>query len=146
VITWTPTEAQGPSTNVFTTVVTDDALAPLSATNTFVVVVSEINSPPTLPAQIDTTIPELTTLVVTNTAADPDLPANLLSYALQSGPANAVISADGVITWTPTEAQGPSTNVFTTVVTDDGSPPLSATNTFVVVVSEINSPPTLPAR
>src|SRR5207244_13022722 len=39
----------------------------------------------------------------------------------------------------------PSTNTFTTVVTDNGSPPLSATNTFNVVVNELNSAPVLPA-
>jgi parallel beta-helix repeat protein len=146
IISWTPTEEQGPSTNVFTTVVTDDGYLPLSATNSFVVIVTEANSAPTLPGQVDLTVPELTTLVVTNTAGDPDLPANRLSYVLQSGPDNAVLSAEGVITWTPTEAQGPSTNVFTTVATDDGSPPLSVTNTFVVIVTEANSAPTLPAQ
>ena len=146
VISWTPTEADGPSTNVFTTVVTDDGLVPQSATNTFVVIVTEANSAPTLPVPIDATIAELTTLVVTNAAADSDLPANLLSYALQSGPEDAVISAEGVITWTPTEADGPSTNVFTTVATDAGSPPLSVTNTFVVIVTEANTAPTLPAQ
>ncbi len=31
--------------------------------------------------------------------------------------------------------QSPSTNVITTVVTDDGIPPLSATNAFTIVVS-----------
>src|SRR5262249_60856839 len=66
------------------------------------------------------------------------------SYALQSGPINAVVSPDGVITWTPTEEQGPGTFLFTTVVTDDGSPPLSATNSFVVTVTEANSAPTSP--
>src|SRR5205814_1743546 len=103
-------------------------------TNTFVVYVIEANSAPTLPGQIDFTIPELTTLVVTNTAADPDVPANRLSYALQSGPGNAMISVDGVITWRPADSQVPSTSVFTTVVTDNGVPPLSATNSFTVFV------------
>src|SRR5207247_2756135 len=39
------------------------------------------------------------------------------------------------ITWTPTSAQDRSTNLFTTRVVDDGSPPLSATNTFTVFVN-----------
>src|SRR5205807_1390655 len=121
------------------------------ATNSFLVFVTEVNSAPTLPAQTNYTIAELTTLTVTNTGADSDLPANTLSYTLSVtsdfGPVtNATISTNGVITWTPTEAQGPSTNLFTTVVTDNGSPPLSATNTFMVVVNEINSPPVLPVQ
>jgi VCBS repeat-containing protein len=146
VITWTPTEAQGPSTNTFTTVVTDNGSPPLSSTNSFLVFVTEVNSAPVLPAAANYTIGELTTLTVTNTATDADIPANTLSYTLSvssaAGPVNnANISANGIITWTPTEAQGPSTNTFTTVVTDDGSPNLSATNTFTVVVTEVNSAP-----
>jgi hypothetical protein len=145
VITWTPTEAQGPSTNVFTTRVTDSGNPPLSATNSFSVVVTEVNSAPTLPPQSNRTIPELTTLTVMNTAADSDIPANTLTYSLIAPP-GAVISSSGVITWTPTEAQGPSTNLFTTIVTDNGSPALSATNAFTVVVTEVNTAPVLPAQ
>lgn len=36
---------------------------------------------------------------------------------------------------TPTVARSPSTNFITTVVTDDGAPPLSTTNRFTVVGS-----------
>src|SRR6185436_16431894 len=115
---------------------------PLSATNSFTVIVTEVNSAPVLPIQPNFTIAELTTLLVTNTATDPDLPANNLSYLLL-GPTNASISVNGVISWTPTEAEGPSTNTFTTIVTDDGVPALSATNSFTVVVSEVNSAPVL---
>src|SRR6266498_2834323 len=61
------------------------------------------------------------------------------------GPTNATISASGIITWTPTEAQGPSSGVvFTTKVTDNGTPALSASNSFTVTVNEVNSAPTLP--
>jgi hypothetical protein len=42
-----------------------------------------------------------------------------------------------VIRWTPTEAQGPGTYTLTTVVTDNGTPPLSATNRFTVTVNAI---------
>ncbi len=60
-----------------------------------------------------------------------------LTYQLINPPAGASISNNGVITWTPTSAQAPSTNVFITVVTDNGQPPLSATNTFTVVVNPV---------
>jgi hypothetical protein len=50
----------------------------------------------------------------------------------------------GIITWTPTEAQGPSTNTFTSIVTDNGSPSLSATNTFTVVVQHTPTGPSNP--
>src|SRR4029077_5904597 len=97
IITWTPSESQGPSTNVFTTVVSDNGQPPLSATNIFTVVVNEVNLPPELPNQPDVTIAPLTPLVVTNTATDPDIPVNTLTYALLVGPTNAVIDANGVI-------------------------------------------------
>jgi len=135
VISWTPTEAQGPSTNTLTTVVTDDGVPPLSATNSFTVVVTEVNSAPVLPVQTNYTIAELTALTVTNTATDSDLPPNNLTYLLV-GPGNASISTNGVITWTPTHSQAPSTNIFTTVVTDNGIPAFSATNSFTVFVPQ----------
>ncbi len=86
---------------------------------------------------------ELSTLTVTNAATDSDLPANGLSYHLEGAPEGAAIDTQGVLTWTPTEAEGPSTNLITVVVTDDGSPVLSATNTFTVIVSEVNTAPVL---
>jgi hypothetical protein len=150
VITWSPTEAQGPSTNIFTTIVTDNGSPNLRATNSFAVVVAELNSAPAfLQTPANQTIDELTTLTITNAATDPDIPANTLFYSLNvsDGVApvtNATISAQGVITWSPTEAQGPSTNIFTTIVTDNGSPNGSVTNAFTVVVREVNSPPVLP--
>src|SRR5262249_27848093 len=107
VITWTPDETQGPGTNIITTVATDDGDPQLSATNSFTVVVNEVNRPPVLSGQTNVTINELTTLVVTNAATDPDIPANTLTYALLAAPTNAVINTNtGVITWTPNEAQG----------------------------------------
>ncbi|MDW7980132.1 MAG: putative Ig domain-containing protein [Verrucomicrobiales bacterium] len=147
-ITWTPTEAQGPSTNLFVVSVTDTnpwALVDnqLSTTNSFTVIVNEVNSAPVLPAQTNRTINELTLMSVTNTATDADIPANALTYQLINPPAGATISTNGVITWTPTEAQGPGVYTITTVVTDNGTPPLSATNSFTVTVNEINSPPAL---
>ncbi len=145
VITWSPTEAQGPATNLFSTVVTDNGNPPLSVTNTFTVVVTEVNSAPVLVAIPDQQVAELTTLTVTNAANDSDLPAGTLTYALVNAPAGAVIDANGVISWTPTEAQGPATNLFSTVATDSGNPPLSVTNTFTVVVTQVNSAPVLVA-
>jgi hypothetical protein len=151
VISWTPTEAQGPSTNIFKTIVTDDGNPQLSATNTFIVFVNEVNAPPSLPAQPGRTITGLTALVVTNTASDSDVPANTLVYSLTDAPAGTVIDADGVISWTPAVAQVPSTNLFTTVVTDSNpwavnAQHLSETNSFTVVVNAIHNGPELPLR
>src|SRR6185436_8311263 len=143
-----PTESQAPSTNLIRTAVTDDGSPSLSTTNTFTVVVTEVNTPPSLPAQTNRTINELTLLTVTNTATDSDLPANTLTYTLTVTNAagavtNAAISASGVITWTPTEAQGPSVTTFITGVSDGSA---NDTNVFSVTVNEVNAPPTLPGQ
>src|SRR5436189_5054822 len=63
---------------------------------------------------------------------------------LVSSPAGMAIKpATGAISWTPTEAQGPSTNIVSVSVTDNGVPALSVTNTFTVTVNEVNLAPVL---
>ena len=148
VITWTPTEAQGPGPGAytFTTRVDDNGSPNLFTTNTFTVTVNEVNVAPTLPAQTNKTVNELALLTVNNTGSDTDLPANNLTYSLTTAPPGAAISAAGVITWMPTEAQGPGPGAytFTTRVDDNGSPNLFTTNTFTVTVNEVNVAPVLP--
>src|SRR5439155_1665598 len=102
IITWTPTEAQGPSSNTFTTVVTDDGVPPLSATNSFTVVVTKVNSATVLPLPTVLTTTELPSLNVPTTPTRPSSDLNTLTHTLLVGPTNAVISANGIITWTPT--------------------------------------------
>src|SRR5205823_3826162 len=53
---------------------------------------------------------------------------------------------NGIITWTPAPAQGPGTNVITTIVMDDGSPPMGATNSFTVFVIDTNMPPVITSQ
>src|SRR5205823_3511832 len=116
----------------------------LNDTKSFTVVVTELNSPPTLTVPPDQTIPEIGRATCRNTASDPDLPANSLTFSLLSGPPGVHLdSAMGLLTWTPTEAQGPSTNLVAVRVTDNGTPALKDTKSFTVVVTELNSPPTL---
>jgi len=149
VITWPGAIlAQAGSSNIFVTVVSDANpwavnAATLRATNSFVVYVNSIHNGPLLPLQSDVSIPELTPLIITNSAIDADIPQLALTYALVVPPLGASIDTNGIITWLPSEAQGPSTNVITTVVTDNGAPPLSYTNSFLVRVQEINTAPIL---
>lgn len=95
-----------------------------------------VNTAPALPAQADRVILEGTLLRVTNTASDADVPTNTLSYALEDPPAGAAIDNAGVITWTPSIAQGPGLYTLKTIVTDNGVPQLKATNSFTVTVNE----------
>ena len=133
IISWTPTVGQVPSTNLFTTVVTNsdplDTVNPqLTATNTFTVTVNAIHNGPSLPVLPNQTITEPATLTVTNTATDSDIPTLALTYTLRTPtPPGVAISTNGIITWTPTAVQAPSTNTIVTVVTDNGTPNLSAT-------------------
>ncbi|HEX3857718.1 MAG TPA: LamG-like jellyroll fold domain-containing protein [Verrucomicrobiae bacterium] len=143
IITWTPTEAQGPGVYTITTVVSDNGIPPASATNSFTVTVNEVNLPPvfvgTPPNQ---TIPVSSTLIVTNAATDLDIPPNPLTYSFLSAPAGATVDTNGVITWTPT---APGVYTFTNVVTDTNAyalfnQSLSATNSFTVTVFFVTAP------
>ncbi len=139
IITWTPSEAQGPGVYIITTIVTDNGVPPASATNSFSVTVNEVNTAPFWPLNpTNYTLIALSTLVVTNTASDADIPPNPLTYQL-FGPAGAVIDTNGIITWTPLVSQAGGVYTFMTIVTDTNPPAvnatsLSATNVFTVTV------------
>src|SRR5436190_20871565 len=78
-------------------------------------------------------------------AADANEPAQSLRFSLGAGaPARAGINpTNGVFQWTPDESQGPATNQIGVIVTDNGTPPLSAVQSFTIVVREVNRPPVL---
>jgi subtilisin-like proprotein convertase family protein len=144
VITWTPTEAQGPGVYTITTIVTDNGVPPAHATNSFDITVNETNRapfwPPNVPNPTNYTVLALTTLTVTNTAADSDIPVNPLSYSLLNAPPGASIDTNGIFTWTPTLAEAPGIYTITNVVTDTNAfalsnNSLSATNYFTVTVT-----------
>jgi uncharacterized repeat protein (TIGR01451 family) len=144
IITWTPAQNQSPSTNTIITVVTNsdpsDLVHPqLTATNSFMVVVLEVNTAPVLPAILTRTVNEQMLLTVTNTATNSNIHSTILGYGLVDPPAGMSISASGIITWTPAQNQSPSTNTIITVVTNNNPydlvhPRLTATNSFTVIV------------
>ena len=144
VFAWVPDESQGPGISNITIRVTDNGLPPLSATQSFTVFVLESNSPPMLASISNRTLFLGETLTFTNAAIDPDVPANTLSFSMLNAPTNAALDAStGVFAWTPTPAQAPATNIISIVVTDDGSPSLSATQGFTIIVLVSNQPPVL---
>lgn len=106
-----------------------------------------LNSAPSLAAIDNKTVQVGSWLTFIATATDSDLPAQKLTFSLDVGaPAGATITSEGVFSWTPTEAQGPSTYMITVKVTDNGTPALSATRSFTVVVDSANTnqPPANP--
>jgi len=145
---WTPSEQQGPATNRIAIRVTDDGGASPeghSAVTYVDVVVLEVNSPPVLDPIGDRAIPEVASFTLALHATDPDIPAQVLTYQLAAGaPSGCTINpTNGVLSWTPTEAQGPSTNTVTVIVSDNGSPAQTAAETFLIIVNEVNLAPVL---
>lgn len=140
---WTTTEADGPGEFTFSVRVTDDGQPPRTDTENVTITVREVNQPPTLEAVANQRVDELQTLSLTVRAADPDLPAQRLSFALEDGaPSGATLNpVSGEFTWTPTEDQGPGTYPITVRATDDRTPALAAARTFQVVVNEVDNPP-----
>ena len=93
------------------------------------------NHPPVLAAVADQSILAGRTLLITNSASDPDAPPQQLAYSLPGAPAGASIDTNsGVFSWRPTIAQSPSTQTVAVVVSDNGAPVLAATNNFTVTV------------
>jgi hypothetical protein len=133
--TWTPSPSQAPSTNTLSVIVTDSGVPPLWATNSFNVIVYRPNTPPVISPITNQTVVANTPLSFNVSATDTDQPPQTLTFSLGSGaPSGAGITPGGLFTWTPTDAQAPSTNFITVTVTDNGVPPLSDTNTFDVIV------------
>jgi hypothetical protein len=140
IFTWTPTEAQGPSTNSVAIQVSDGTA---TASETIEIVVNEVNTAPVLAAIGNQGVNEDTLLTFTATATDADLPAQTLTFSLGAGaPAGASITSGGVFTWTPTETQGPSTNSVVVQVSDGTT---TVSETIQIIVTEGNSVPVLAA-
>jgi hypothetical protein len=147
VLTWTPGEDQGPGTNTITVRVYDNGSPVLSATNSFVVVVNEVNRAPV--AADDSYSAAITVLTVAAPGvlandSDVDVPANILTAALISGPAHGtlVLSAGGGFSYTPA-AGYVGTDRFTYTVSDGYA---HATGTVHIAVhsSKMLAPTLLP--
>jgi len=123
----------------------DHGTPSMSATQSFTVTVFETNSAPTLGTIANRTVNESALVSFTAVGADPDLPANALTYSLEAGTATgAVINASsGAFSWTPNEAQGPGIYPMQVIVRDNATPSLNATQSFTITVDEVNSAPTL---
>ncbi len=123
-VTWTPTEVQGPSSyNVI--VRATEVGGTQSSTLAFSIVVNETNEAPTLAPIPDRTLTEGTLVSFVNSASDTDLPAQNLRFSLDPGapPEASVDPQSGVFTWPIGGDVGPSTNRITVRVTDDASTP-----------------------
>jgi hypothetical protein len=136
---------QGAGVYSFDVVVTDDGTGLLEDRETITVTVNEVNVAPVLDPVGAQAGDEGTLIGFTATASDADVPVNSLSFTLEDGagsvPAGASITAGGVFTFTPAEAQGPGVYTFDVVVTDNTL--LEDRETITVTVNETNVAPIL---
>ena len=65
----------------------------------------------------------------------------MLTFSLLAAPTNAVLAGNsGVLTWRPLVTQANTTNAFTVMAADNGTPSLSATQSFIVTVNPLTQP------
>jgi alpha-L-arabinofuranosidase len=100
-----------------------------------------INTAPVITPSTNHAVRAGQTLIITNTATDPDVPPQSLTWTLLDGPTNATLgSASGVFNWRPTLAQAPAVADIRFKTEDNGLPALSATQSLLVTVS-VPAPP-----
>ena len=134
-LSWNPTEEQGPSTNRVRVDVHDGVEA---TSQEFNIVVQERNLPPVWTATSTRRVSEGLKLSFQLKATDSDLPAQPLTYRLISGPTGLTVSTNGLLSWNPTEEQGPSTNRVRVDVHDGVE---ATSQEFNIVVQERNLSP-----
>jgi hypothetical protein len=115
VVNWTPSENQGPSTNLVQIRVTDDGSPALSVTNLVEIIVREVNSAPALLGiEPKASLPDVDWNFQLE-AIDPDFPVQTLTYRLVSGPAGLTVTTNGHVLWKPTASQLGKYSVSVTV-------------------------------
>lgn len=143
---WAPSESHGPGVYPVTLRVTDNGNPPLSATGSFTITVTEVNSPPLLTPIPDQRVRAGETLKFTAQASDPDVPTQSLTFSLDEGPAGATIDPrTGQFTWTPALAHPGGLTKVKVTVHDAATPAGSSSQEVRLEVSAAPStiPPTL---
>jgi hypothetical protein len=99
------------------------------------------NTPPVLAAISNQTVNVGQTVSFTASATDTNQPPQTLTFNLVAGPGNATLNTNtGAFSWRPLVSQADTTNAFTLMVADNGSPSLGATQNFTVTVNPLTQP------
>ena len=130
-----PTEEQGPSTNRVWVDVNDGIEG---TSQEFDIVVQEQNLPPVWTPAGTLRVTEGLRLSFQLKGTDSDLPAQGLIYQLVSGPTGLTVTTNGLLSWTPTVQQGPSTNRVRVSVSD---PFTSVTQDVDIIVRDTDPAP-----
>ena len=133
--TWTPTEAQGPTTSSVEVCVYDGDMFGFGGG--FTIQVNEVNMDPTLDPIGNQSVAVGETLTFTSTASDGDLPAQTLTFSLDGAPAGALIDpATGEFSWDTTGVV-PGNFTFDVCVSDGVS---TVCETILVTITEVPDP------
>ena len=141
--TWIPAECQGPALTFITLALFNEQNQPMDLLEVPVIVL-EVDEAPRIGTisdlRIDAGVP--VALDVSRYAYDPDCPAQVLTYSLDTpSPSNAAVDPQtGVLDWIPTAEQAAQTNTLILRVTDDTG--VSATRTVRAGPFDVN--PTAP--
>ena len=144
VLTWTPPDSQPSGSSTITVMVTDNSRPPLTATNSFVITVTNIWAP-VLTVPPNQTIFAGQPLIVTNSATNYIFPTDTFTFELLAGLTDANANLDetdladaGILSWATTKALKAGTYANVIKVTDDVTQ-YTATNSFSIVV--LKTPP-----
>jgi len=141
IFTWTPTENQGPDTYTLDIIVTDGIE---TDSQTITITVNEVNQPPYLYPINDQSVDENSTLTVTFSAYDLDLPSQTLIFSTTDLPDFGTLvdngNGTGSIQFEP-DFEDEGTYEIIVTVTDDNPTPLSDSETFTLTVNHVNQPP-----
>ena len=128
-----------------TFLVFDNGEGSLSDTETIEIVVTDTNRPPSLDPVADQEISEGELLTFSLSATDPDEPAQELVFSLSGNPAGMTVDPQsGDISW-QTDFGDAGEYTVTAIVTDAGTPALSAEQEFTVSVASRSSVVTFPS-
>jgi pectin methylesterase-like acyl-CoA thioesterase len=134
--TLTLTNAHAGDAATYSVVVTNSAGSMTSSNVTLTVA----NTAPVFTTVSDKTINAGVILNITNIVTDPDVPPQTLTFSLLTNPLTSTLNAAGVFNWRPSVNQAGTTNPVSVIVTDNGTPNLSATNKFNVIVNPVSKP------
>jgi hypothetical protein len=141
VVTWVPSEAQGPGEYTIGVTVSDNGQPSMSASRAYMIRVLEAPLPPALGAIADRVVTAGLPLQLTLMGTDPDLPLQTLHYSLISGPAGMTVDpASGALKYTTSVSDPGMSRQVEVAVQDSGAAPLEARRSFGLTVVPLDAP------